>query len=281
MSEHYAGQRISLLTQHGKEQVISPILEPALDCQVVLVSGFDTDQLGTFTRDTPRAGSQRDALRRKARCGMQLSGLPIGLASEGSFGVDPFAGMFPWNIELVMLIDDRLSIEIVGVAQGAGRSGHLQTRDWTEVESFARNQGFPAHHLVLRPQHQNDPRIYKGIDHWDQLKVCFADCAKLAENGQVFLELDLRACAHPSRMQRIGQATQDLLTRIQSCCPRCACPGYWVTERIPGLPCSECALPTATHQSEIWLCLGCGQKSVAPRKDKTVADPQHCANCNP
>ena len=101
MTPRYQGQMIALLTQHGKEKVIAPVLEPALGCQVVRVEGFDTDSLGTFIRDMARVGSQLDAARRKAQVGMELSGCPVGLASEGSFGPDPFTGMFSWNIELL------------------------------------------------------------------------------------------------------------------------------------------------------------------------------------
>ena len=74
------------------------------------MTGYDTDQLGTFTRDIPRPGSQLEAARRKARMGMSLSGLPVGLASEGSFAPDPFTGMFTWNVEMLVLIDDRLLV---------------------------------------------------------------------------------------------------------------------------------------------------------------------------
>ena len=277
----YVGQKIALLTQHGKEQVIRLVLEPALGCIVEHVSGFDTDQLGTFTRDTPRPGSQLDALRRKARIGMDLSGLPLGLASEGSFGSDPFAGMLPWNIELLMLIDDRLGIEIVGVAQGAGHSSHLQTGDWAAVESFADGVGFPAHHLVLRPQCQNDLRLHKGLSNWTALQASFERCAAQAENRQIFVEIDLRAFANPTRMQRIGEATRDLLKRIQSRCPSCNSPGYWVVERLPGLRCSACGRPTSSHQSEVWKCIRCTHRVVVDRMDKTVAEPQHCSYCNP
>ena len=80
----YADRRIALLTQHGKERVIAPALEPGLGCTIEHVSGFDTDLLGTFTRETARAGSQLDAARRKARKGMELSGLDAGLAAVGS-----------------------------------------------------------------------------------------------------------------------------------------------------------------------------------------------------
>lgn len=71
----YSGRRITLLTQHGKERVIAPVLDAVPGCGVERMSGFDTDTLGTFTRDIPRAGTQIEVARRKARIGMELSGL--------------------------------------------------------------------------------------------------------------------------------------------------------------------------------------------------------------
>jgi hypothetical protein len=277
----YSGQKIALLTQHVKEQVIAPVLEPALACTIEHLTGFDTDQLGTFTRGTPRLGTQLDAARRKARKGMELSGLDLGVASEGSFGLDPFAGLFAWNIELLVLIDDRLGIEVVGIAQGIGRSSHLQTDDWQAVESFASSEGFPQHHLVMRPEGQNDARIHKGIADWTRLRACFDECLAQSSNRQVFVETDLRAFANPTRMQQIERAAQDLLQRIQSRCPVCQAPGYWVTERQPGLPCSDCGLPTAIYCNEVRQCVGCRHQSVQARTDVTAADPRHCPSCNP
>ena len=64
---------------------------------------------------------------------MELTGLSLGLASEGSFGLDPFSGMFPCNVELLVRLDDSLGIEVVGVAQGTARSAHLQSGDWLEI----------------------------------------------------------------------------------------------------------------------------------------------------
>ena len=281
MTPRYQGQTIALLTQHGKEKVIAPVLEPALGCQVVRVEGFDTDSLGTFTRDMARVGSQLDAARRKAQVGMELSGCPVGLASEGSFGPDPFTGMFSWNIELLVLIDRRLGIEITGMAQGPGKSAHLLTGDWSALEAFARREGFPAHQLVLRPAHEDDPRVFKGISDWQSLRSRFDECLALSANGQVFTELDLRAFANPSRMQRIGEAASDLLRRLASPCPACDAPGYAVVAREPGLPCAACATPTSAHRSERWQCVRCTHAQVVPRTDLIHADPQHCPRCNP
>jgi hypothetical protein len=276
-----AGQSVALLTQHGKEKVIAPVLQPGLDCRIRHVTGFDTDQLGTFTRDTPRPGTQLEAARRKARTGMELSGLPLGVASEGSFGPDPFAGLFPWNLELMVWIDDRLGIEVVGTAQGPARSGHLLTGDWEAVRSFAEQVEFPRHHLVLRPEGQNDPRIHKGIADWRRLEAVFADCLAQSSNRQVFVETDLRAFANPTRMQRIEQAAHDLLKRLLSGCPACDSPGYWPTERQPGLRCADCGLPTTVYRSEVWTCVRCDHRCVKERTDRTLAEPGECSHCNP
>lgn len=278
---HYAGRDVALLTQHGKEFVIAPALEFPLGCSIAHVTGFDTDLLGTFTRETPRLGNQLEAARRKARKGMALSGLSLGIASEGSFGPDPFTGMFPWNFELLVWVDDELGIEIVGMAQGAARSGHLQASDWDEIDAFARREGFPEHQLILRPENQNDTRIDKGIADWTRLRSSFDAAIAQASNRQVFIETDLRAFANPTRMACIAQAAADLCQRLESLCPACQTPGFWVTKRKPGLICAGCGLPTASYKNEIWCCVKCEWTDIQPRKDRALEDPARCANCNP
>ena len=277
----YHGRKVALLTQHGKERVIAPVLEPVLGCEVHHVTGFDTDQLGTFTRDIPRPGTQLNAARRKARKGMELTGLSLGLASEGSFGPDPFTGMFEWNVELLLWIDDERGIEIVGMAQGDANSGHIQTASWHDLEAFARSEGFPRHHLVMRPMGPDDHRIHKGIVDWAGLKTCFDECSAQSDSREVFVEVDLRAFANPGRMQHIAQAAGDLLHRLQSLCPACDTPGFWVTERKPGLPCAACRHPTSGYRSEVWSCLNCVHQAFRDRTDCLVADPRHCEYCNP
>ena len=152
----YRGAAFALLTQHGKEAAIGPIFARAFDAAVRRVDGFDTDTLGTFTRDVPRAGSQLEAARRKARLAIELAGLPRGLGSEGSFAPGPF-GLGTWNLELVVLIDDARGIEIIGRAQGAATCAHALVRTRDELEALARRAEFPAHGLVVRPDASEDP----------------------------------------------------------------------------------------------------------------------------
>ena len=277
----YSGQRIALLTQHGKERVIAPVLNAALGCRVEWVGGFDTDTLGTFARDIPRAGTQLEAARRKARIGMELSGLSLGLASEGAFGPDPMAGLFPWNVELLVFIDDECGIEVTGMAQQATRFAHLLTDDWAQAVQFARQAGFPEHHLVVRPQGQDDPRIEKGLAGWAALEAAFNQARGAAENGRVFLENDLRAHAHPTRMDVIRLAAADLAAKLNSLCPACGTPGFQVMERLSGLPCADCGAPTREIRADIHGCLKCAHRETRDRADVEHADPGRCDYCNP
>lgn len=277
----YGGRRVALLTQHGKERVIAPVLEPSLGCRIERVEGFDTDRLGTFTRDIPRDGTQLEAARKKARIGMALSGMRYGLASEGSFGPDPFAGLFPWNLELVVFVDDLLGIEVVGVAQGPAMSAHRLAEDWTAVEEFARANDFPKHQLVLRPQSEDDPRIRKGIADWSTLEAAYAWAARQSAGGRVFVETDLRAHANPTRMDNIRPAAGDLAKKLASPCPACGTPGFWIVERIAGLPCSDCGTPTREIRADVHGCVKCPHRERRERTDRQHADPGRCDYCNP
>lgn len=272
----YLGRRAAFFTQHGKEKVVAPTLEAALGCKVSHVTGYDTDLLGTFTRDIPRAGSQIEAARKKARLGMELSGLSLGLASEGSFGPDPMVGTFPWNVEFLILIDDGRGLEVVGVAQGEANFSHLLTDDWAAAKAFAKQAGFPAHHLVVRPESEYDPRIRKGIAAWAELEAVFAWALAESANGRVFVETDVRAHANPTRMDNIRLAAEDLVKKLCSLCPACGTPGFWIVERVDGLPCEACGAPTRETRAEVHGCVKCAHRETRERADRQYADPGRC-----
>ncbi|MFO8153500.1 DUF6671 family protein [Thioalkalivibrio sp.] len=276
-----AGRSLVLLTRHGKERVIAPTLEPALGCRLDVIDSFDTDRLGTFTREIPRAGTQLEAARRKARIGMELTGSSFGLASEGAFGPDPGIGLIPWNVEYVILLDDLRGLELAGQAQGPARQAHRSVTDWEAMLAFAEEAGFPDHHLVLRPDHENDPRIRKGIGDLDALERAFDWARAHATSGRVFVESDLRAHCNPTRMQMIARATEDLLARLGSLCPACGAPGFWIVERIPGLPCADCGAPTRQARAEVQGCIACPYRETRPADPGQDADPAVCDWCNP
>ena len=277
----YQGNKASLLTQHGKEAVICPELLASSGIDVVHISHYDTDQLGSFTREIARYGSQLDAVRKKARIGMELSGLPLGMASEGAFASDPFTGMMPWNYELVMLVDDIRQLEIVGYFGGQAQSASKQVRSWEELNVFLRQAQFPSHHLVVRPDDQYHPQCRKGISSIDALREAFDWAQAQSANAQVFVENDLRAHTNPTRMTNILLATQDLSKKINSLCPHCHVPGYWISDIKKGLPCSCCLSPTDLPVAQIWSCQQCHFKEERAVTNQRMADPSRCSVCNP
>lgn len=281
-AEHglYRGAVVALLTQHGKQAWVAGPLAQALGCRIVHTDAYDTDLLGTFTREVPRPGSQREAARRKARIGMELVGASVGLASEGAFGPDPMAGVVPWDTEILLWLDSARSLEVVGVAQGP--ACHLQgtVRTLEELEAFALRAGFPSHHLVLRPSHPDHPGVRKGLADTQALHHAFANCRRESADGTVHVENDLRAFCNPTRQQLIHAAAQDLARKLASACPRCRAPGFAVSRHHPGLPCLSCGQPTRLPRALVWSCTACGhaqEQAVA----SDGADPTRCDHCNP
>ncbi len=277
----YKKQKIAFVTQHGKQTLLKAPLETALGCELIHTDGFDTDLLGTFTRDQMRSGSQLDAARKKASIGISLTNTSIGIASEGSFGMDPFGGFIPWNTELVVLIDQNLGIEVVGVAHGVAQSAYKKIYSLDELDAFAVTANFPKHHLVVRPQDEHHPEIIKGIDHHTDLVKAFVWAKQKSTNGCVFIENDLRAHCNPTRQGLISQATDKLIQKLLSACPQCNTPGYWITEQTAGLPCASCGHKTSLPMREIWRCSTCKYEHQKPLNIHQLADPSRCDFCNP
>ncbi|MBU6181214.1 MAG: hypothetical protein KGR46_00175 [Verrucomicrobia bacterium] len=278
--DRHTGASFALLTKHGKERAIAPRFRSALGAEVVLVDSFDTDTLGTFTRDVPRAGSQWDAARRKAELAIELSGLPRGLGSEGSFSAGPF-GFVATNLELLVLKDAELGIEVAGVAVAGGHQASGIFSDWERFAEFARKMLFPSHGLVLRPGDGDDPRIYKDAGDFEKLRAVFSECTALSPEGLVFAESDLRAHRNPTRMETIGQACGDLLRRLQCDCPACGKPGFGLAKKLSGLPCSWCGSPTNDILGEEHKCPACGFTETRDTAEGKKADPKFCPACNP
>lgn len=276
----YSGARASLMTQHRKELVMQPPFLDRLGVQLEVARGFDTDTLGTFTRDVARLGSQIDAARKKAEKGMDLLGTPYGVASEGSFGPSPY-GMFPWDFEIVVFLDRLRGIEIVGRAQGPAHHVHEYVGSRDQLEEFARKAGFPEHGLTLRPNDERDSALKKGIADWDSLYADFDEALAVSRTKTVFAETDFRAHMNPTRMKLIFAATADLIARIESACPHCETPGFWLVERIGGLPCDDCLSPTNEVRAERWACVTGDYEETRDVGANRRASPARCSLCNP
>lgn len=280
MRQRYDGKTAALLTQHGKETLLAPILEPLLGCEIQHVQGYDTDQLGTFSGAIKRLDSQIETARKKALIGMDLAGSTLGVASEGAFVSDPWSGLMPWNIEVLVWVDRQSDFEVVGIAQGPTRSLHQAVRSVSELEAFAQAAGFPQHHLVLRPQNASDPRLHQGIADWDQLKQTFRQCQEQSSNACVYAENDHRAFCHPTRQAMIQRAAQDLVKKFESICPRCSAPGFAASQHTSGLLCRSCGSKTRLPVSYTMCCNAC-HYTEEKRSTPNFADPSRCDVCNP
>ena len=172
-------------------------------------------------------------------------------------------------------------IEVVGVAEGPAPYGHVLTSSLTEAESLAARPAFAGHGLIVRPESADDPRVRKDILSLDELRAAFADAQRQSASGAVFVEIDLRAHRNPRRMQRIAEAAADLAAKLASTCPACDGPGFWRTERLPGMPCRHCGLATEIALAEVDACPGCGHRATRLLDTTVGADPQWCDYCNP
>lgn len=277
----YHLQTVSLLTMHGKERVIAPVLEAGLGCTVAHIDSFDTDSLGSFSRDVARTGSAWQTCRRKAEMGMGLAQTALGVASEGSFTADPWSGLLPWNVETLVFIDATHGWDITGVAQGPAHNHQTRVQTWSELARFAEQHGFPGHQLCLRPHGDHDTRVLKGIASWEDLKQGFGFCLAQSDGQPVHVESELRAFGNPTRMAMIARAAQDLVDKIRHDCPACHKPGYQVTSHLSGLPCAACGSPTRMATHAVWRCAHCEHSHPEPMATTSRADPSRCDRCNP
>jgi len=280
----YRGDRAILATMHAKEEVVGPIVERFLGLQLEVTTGVNTDTFGTFSRDIERTGSQLDAARAKIEAAFErMPDLQIALASEGSFGPHPFIPLYPLEREIVVLVDRTAGLELVGHhATPDTNFAQVIVADIAGGLDFAERVGFPDHGVIVmgcrdgQPAH--DLALIKDAATWNDLASTLHRV--VAKAGAAFVETDMRAHRNPRRMRAIKRATIDLARRARSPCPGCGRPGYAVTERLLGLPCSWCGEPTLLTKTDVQSCVGCGWR-VERAVEAGAADPAHCGECNP
>ena len=274
-----------LATMHGKEQVIAPALQKGLGLRVALAPGLDTDRFGTFSRDRERTGSQLDAARAKIAAGFEYAPYArVGIASEGSFGPHPYMPFLAVGRELVLLIDRERGLELAGrYATPETNYGQAVVSDVDAALAFAERSRFPEHGLIVMGYVGGAPApgltlIKDVVDHAG-LEKAVHDV--VAQCGAACVEADMRAHRNPTRMRAIACAASDLVRRFQSKCPACDHPGFDVTGRVRGLPCSWCGEPTQVICREVLTCSDCAHSEERCVTAAKTADPGCCHHCNP
>jgi hypothetical protein len=268
---------------HRKEEAIAPLVEAHLGARALVPQDFDTDRFGTFTGDIHRPDHARATARLKAAAALDHTGETLAIASEGSFGPHPQIPFLACDRELVLLLDRRHHLEIVGEYLSTDTNYRHQTiQDLEAALAFAQAVGFPSHGLVVKPQGREAGPWVKGIVTETHLVQAVTTALRQAPQGEVRLETDMRALYNPTRMGVIAQATEQLMATLGRRCPQCQYPGFALVRELPGLPCSLCGSPTLLTQTRVYQCQHCQHQHHQPPPDRPAsADPAHCPYCNP
>ena len=263
----------ALATRHGKERVIAPAFA-RLAGIALRVAEADTDALGTFTGEIPRALPMRETVLAKARLGADATGLPLAIASEGSFGPHPVIPFLAAAHEMMAFVDLERGLEIVESRRSeATNFAALDVTAEVDVDAFLARIGFPQHALIFR----SGERLVKGIMSRAHLGRLIATAS-----APVRLETDMRAHMNPTRMAEIGKLAEALARRIGTPCPSCGAPGFGVIRSVGGLPCKECGTETPLTRALVLGCALCRHEQEFPRPDgRTTATPAECQECNP
>jgi hypothetical protein len=272
-------RRIAIATMHAKEKVIAPLLEKHFELTCA-VPNINTDALGTFSGEIIRVGSPLDTARKKCEMAMELTGYDLAISSEGSFGAHPYIPFVSANEELVFFMDRKNDFEIIGreltIETNLNESA---VKSLEEALEFAKRVSFPEHGLIIREK-EHAEALFKGVSDPTNYIEIIEDL--LLNNSEIWVETDMRAMFNPTRMRAIEKATKDLIAKLESFCPTCQFPGFWVTKALPGLPCSLCNMPTKSTSEYVYGCLKCdySESKIHPH-GKMVEDPTYCDFCNP
>lgn len=299
ITSRYNDRQAVLTSKHDKEKAIVLPFQAGLGLQVRSAPDIDTDLLGTFTGEIERKGTPVETAVKKARLGMRELKLPLGLASEGSFGPHPLLIYIPGTQEFMVFIDEELGIQITEqIISTETNYNSTSVSSVAELEDFLGRVRFPSHGLIVRP---NDLRpsfiekagsillgrkttslIVKGISTLEELEKAIDNSKAESSDRMAYVETDMRAHMNPTRQRVIRTLAIKLARRLQKVCPDCACPGFGRTDVVLGLPCSECGYPSDAPMFEIHSCAKCKHKEQLARLDGiSHVDPGECHRCNP
>jgi hypothetical protein len=276
----WAGRVAHLATMHGKEAAIAPPLGRLAGLEVRRATGVDTDALGTFTGEVPRAGTLHEAAEAKARLAMRAAGSDLGLASEGAYGPHPQIPFLASGVETLVLVDEARGL-VLRETMEARRPVYdqVEAAGLAALEPFLARIGFPRQGLIVRPNRGGGSQR-KGLRARAPLARAVEAAAAASPDGLAVVETDMRAHMNPTRMAAIAQLAERFAARLARACPSCGAPGWGVARPGPPLPCAWCGGETLARGGMIWGCAACGEE--APQDEaRAAADPGQCPACNP
>lgn len=270
---------------HAKEIAISPWVKDILGGRLIVPAGLDTDQFGTFSGDVTRDGTMGEIAVRKAEMGMRLSGLDLGIASEGTYGSHPFLPFVPGGMELLVFIDQTRNLKVFeSMVDDAPCFDHIHVSNIDELSGFLKRVGFPDQGLVVSAGRLPDPSspIVKGITTKHRLAEAITSVQDAHGSARVLVQTDMRANYNPSRMKTLAKLAEKLCSRLATPCPNCDQPGFGRAIPASGLPCAECGSLTSLSNGHHITCDACTYSEHVERADRLQkADPRYCPECNP
>ncbi len=281
----YFGSRAVLATMHGKEVAVREPFFDGLGLDIVTPDIIDTDAFGSFTGEIRRPKGIKDTAIAKAKLGMQLTGLPIGIASEGSFGPHPEIPVIPADIELMVLVDSRRDLVLSQwLISEETNFVHIEIDISGDVGSFLKVAKFPAHALIVKPNIpvHLEPHIIKGIVKKSLLLDAIRSAAASSSDGKALVQTDMRAYFNPTRMSVLRQLASQFVEKLKAICPSCGAPGFGRLDVQRGLPCGFCGTPTHWVKADIFGCECCDVRETRERRDGLLTTGQEsCPTCNP
>jgi hypothetical protein len=265
-------------TKHDKAQLVTKYFNDILAMQVqeVLV---DTDIFGTFSGEIERVGTPLETAVKKARVGIETTGNPFAIASEGSVGPDPIFGFFNANIETMVFVDDELKIQVHERIKSNEIVAFTTTTIKNNLEEFLRKADFQNHALIVKTH--NGQGAVKGIRDLVTLEEAIKKSRELSTDGEATIESDLRAMCSPSRQKNISAVALKLVHRLSTTCPDCQTPGWGLKSYIRGVECSECGeISEEAARQEVLGCCACEFTALGTVINLTL-DPALCLRCNP
>lgn len=278
ISQPYSGALVAFATMHGKERLARQPFLDILGADVVAPPDLDTDQFGTFSGEIARTLSPRAAARTKARLGMQVSGTPYGLSSEGSFNSG--LGFLVEHHEVLIFIDETRGLDlVVGSITPSPLPPGRSITSMDEALPYATAVGYPEQGLLIRGGAAGE-EVRKNLDTYDVLSDALGELLRLSGGGPVTIAPDYRAHRCPSRAEVIATLAQTMARRLTMTCPLCHAPGFGQVTIERGLRCADCGQPTHVIAADISGCGLCPHTVRIPRPAQH-ASPRWCDFCNP
>lgn len=257
-----------LLTKHRKSQQLAPVFYE-MGIELVEINFFNTDQLGTFSGEIQRKLSPNDAALEKAKKAIELTGLNVGVGSEGSFDSGPMAGIFNWNKEIICLYQMEPELVIYASAEGPTPLRSLKADSIDTLRLILKD--FVGQRWIIRCA----DGVLKGLTDSEVIELHQPSFT----GWPITLEPDLRAMYSPLRQIMITKAALNLSERLQSKCPNCNMVDFWPDTKEFGPPCKQCASPTNELKALISCCKSCGYSQSKIKNE--IGDILYCPYCNP